>query len=89
MSWREFITFLGSVAVADPLPGLAQHSDRVRRTRVLTVNPRITSRTRPMDMVAEIRATGTLEYVLGIRGSVSLYVGRADHLAPFLGFVGD
>src|SRR5262249_40207827 len=34
-------------------------------------------------------ATGFMEYWMGTAASVRLDVGRPDHLAPFLGFVGD
>ena len=36
-----------------------------------------------------IRRTGVTEYWIETAASVGLDVGRADHLAPFLGFFGD
>jgi hypothetical protein len=39
--------------------------------------------------IAAFRRTGVTEYWIGTAASVGLDVGRPDHLAPFLGFVGD
>jgi hypothetical protein len=36
-----------------------------------------------------VRRTGVTEYWIGTAASVGLDVGRADHLAPLLGFLGD
>jgi hypothetical protein len=40
-------------------------------------------------MSPHFRRTGVTEYLAGARGSLRLNVEGPDHLAPFLGLVGD
>src|SRR5262245_26883976 len=93
---------LGFVPVERPRVGLfAPLRDRVTssaQSLVPSGQPSLSILTEPHDELAPvhsitssavIRGTDVTEYLAGSRGSLRLDVGGPDHLAPFLGFVGD